>query len=325
MNMKTVIPLGLAIVLAIVAAFVVRNMVAHRGTPVAVNSNLVPVVVARGDLEPGKALEKEDLVVAKVPAEIAPGHVFSDMNQLVGRVTIAPLSKGQTIMENGLAAAGTGAGLQALIPPGMRAITVEINEFSGVGGWLEPGCRVDLLANINDPKSHQTLTKTILQDVKVGAIGHNITTPHPVEGQPLPPPANNCTLILTPDQVQILQLAAMTSRPWLTLRGSRDNNAVALAPMSAGKLIGDGDTDPAPQQEQAVAPAPNPAFNPFAPVAETVVEAPKTITRTVTIIRGGVETKTSFTLPAPPVLPHAEPDTQVDTNSDQRNPAIPGQ
>jgi Flp pilus assembly protein CpaB len=192
-----------------------------------------------------------------------------------------------------------------------------------VGGWLTPGCHVDLLSNINDPKTHQTLTKTILQDVKIGALGRNITTPHPIEGQPLPPPANTATLFLTPEQAQILQVAAMTSRPWFELRGSREKGQVALAPMSAGKLIG-ADDDSTPTTDQATAaPAPKTDRGLFEPVADTAAPEPKTVTRTFTIIRGGVEQKTSFTV-ATPTAPHADPDSQVDTN-DQRGPAIPGQ
>ena len=92
MNMKTVLPLGVALVLGLVAAIMVKNAISHRNTPVANNSNLVAVVVAKADVDAGKQLEKEDLQLAKVPAELAPGHVFSDMNVLVGRVVISPLS-----------------------------------------------------------------------------------------------------------------------------------------------------------------------------------------------------------------------------------------
>jgi pilus assembly protein CpaB len=317
MNMKTVIPLGLALVLGLVAAILVRNAMAHRNTPNTSNGNTVAVVVAKADIDPGKALEKEDLVIARVPAEIAPSHVFSDPNQLVGRVAIAPLARGQTIMESLLASTGSGSGLQALIPAGMRAVTIEVNEFTGVGGMLEPGCRVDLVSTLNDPKTHESMAKTILQYVQILAIGRNTTPPHPVEGQPLPPPTNNITLLVTPKQAQTLELACSSARPWLLLRYNRDGTQVQLEGTGLGSLRGDPTDSDAPVNTASATPAPAPASpaNPFTPIAETTPqEKPTTYRRTVTFIENGVERDVTMTLPIP------RTDT-VDTSTEQRQPA----
>jgi pilus assembly protein CpaB len=316
MNMKTVIPLGLAILLGLVAAIMVRNTIAHRSQPKADNSNTVSVVTVKADVDPGHVLDKDDLVVTKVPAELAPGHVFSDPNQLVGRVANSPLARGQTVMENLLAAAGTGGGLQALIPPGMRAVTIEVNEFSSVGGMLEPGCRVDLMSNINDPKTHENMCRTILQNVKIGAIGRATAKPKPADGQPTPPPSNSVTLFLTPKQAQTLQLAAMTSRPWFMLRSSKDDSMTAVAQTTMNELRGrdeDGEDSNAPVAPIA---APTPVdTNPFPVAPEPVIDVqPTTVTRTVTIISGeqGV-TKQSFKVPLPPA-PKADTDSTVNTD-----------
>jgi pilus assembly protein CpaB len=317
MNMKTVIPLALAIVLGLVAAIMVRNTMAHRSSPIAFNANSVLVVVARQDVDPGRALAKEDLTTARVPAEVAPTHVFSDPNQLVGRVTLVSLSKGQPITETLLAEAGSGAGLQALIPPGMRAYTLEVNEFSGVAGMLEPGCHVDLVSAINDPKTHETMARTILQNIKVGAIGRSVVTQHPVEGQPAPAPSNNITLVVTPGQAQIIELACMSGRPWLTLRSNRDPNEAQLEPATLAKLRGDPDEL---GDNQSFNPTPAPAVNhpasPFDPIPEAVADTqPKTTRYTVTFIRGGVEQQKTVTVPAVPRI-----DT-VDTSTETQQPA----
>jgi pilus assembly protein CpaB len=315
MNMKTVIPLGLAIVLGLFTAFLFRNL-ANRSAVAPINSNLVSVVVAKQDVDPGKSLDKDDLMVAKVPAELAPGRVFSDPNQLVGRVPITPLAKGQTIMETLLAQAGMGSGLQALIPPGFRAFTLEVNEFSGVAGMLEPGCRVDLICNINDPKTHESMSKTILQNVKITAIGRNVSPQHPVDGQPLPPPANNVTLLVTPKQAQTLELATMSSRPWLVLRSGRDNQELNIEPLPLSMLRGDTDTDPQAAQPTATAPVVPP--NPFGVADEAPAPEPQptTVRRTVTFIKNGVESQVSFMIPAPNNQP-------VDAKTDSS--PIPGQ
>ncbi len=300
MNMKTVIPLALALILGLVAAVLVRNTMAHRNSPLTTTNNTVAVVVAKADVDPGKALDKEDLAIARVPAEFAPSHVFSDPNLLVGRVAISPLTKGQTLMESLLAPSGTGAGLQALIPTGMRAVCIEVNEFSGVGGMLEPGCRVDVVSMLNDPKTHESMTKTILQYIKILAIGRNTTPPHPVEGQPLPPPANSVTLLVTPKQAQTLALASSASRPNLVLRYGRDNTEVALEGTGIAQLRGDPTDGEAAgnQASNASTPAPSNAANPFAVIAEQPQEEkPTTQRRTVTFIKNGVEQQVTFTIP----------------------------
>lgn len=322
MNMKTVIPLALALVLGLVAALLVRSAMAHRNSPTASNANTVAVVVAKQDVEPGKALDANDLALARVPAEFAPTHVFSDANQLVGRVPIAPLSRGQTIMESLLAASGSGSGLQALVPPGMRAFTIEVNQFTGVGGMLEPGCRVDVIGTLSDPKTRENMSKTVLQNIKILAIGRNTTPPHPVEGQPVPPPANDITLLVTPKQAQLLELACAAARPWLVLRYNKDGAEVELENTGLAELRGDKADDAGSQPSAIAAATPTPSAaptvaSPFTPVADTTVqEKPTTYRRTVTVIEGGVEHQVTFTLP----LPHGE---SVDT-TDLQQPANSG-
>jgi pilus assembly protein CpaB len=297
MNMKAVIPLTLAVILGLVAAILVRNAIARNKSGPTLASNLVTVVVAKGDVEPGKELAKEDLGVSKIPVEAAPGQVFSDPAQLVGRVVTTPLVKGETILESLLAPTGSGSGLQSLIPPGMRAITLEINQFSGVGGMLQPGCRVDVLSLLNDNKTHESVSRTILQNIKITAVGRSTSNTPQVDanGNPLPP-ANDITLLCTPHQAQVLELAALTGRPWFVLRSMRDGEESPMEGTTLAELRGDdtqGNSDPAPQVVQtAVTPTPTAQSTSFD-------AAPATIKHTVQIIRGGNDSHVTFVLPAP--------------------------
>ena len=307
MNMKAVIPLSLAVILGLVAAILVRNAIARNKSGPSLASNLVTVVVAKGDVEPGKELAKEDLGVSKIPAEAAPGQVFSDPAQLVGRVVTTPLVKGETILESLLAPTGTGSGLQALVPPGMRAITLEINQFSGVGGMLQPGCRVDVLSLLNDNKTHESVSRTILQNIKITAVGRSTSATPPVDanGNPLPP-ANDITLLCTPHQAQVLELAALTGRPWFVLRSMRDGEEAPMEGTTLAELRGDdtqGNGDQTPQVVQSVAPA----------TAEPTSfdAAPATIKHTVQIIRGGADSHVTFVLPAPRGVTADTDQTQV--------------
>jgi pilus assembly protein CpaB len=303
MNMKAVIPLGLALVLGLVAAMLVRNAMARRSQAPSASSNLVTVVTAKDDVSPGKALTLLDVTTAKLPADAAPTHVFSDPNQLVGRVVTTQLIKGQTILDTLLADNGTGDGLQALIPPGMRAVTVEVNEYSGVGGMLQPGCRVDLISILRDDKARTSVARTILENIKVTAIGRATAPPKQVDGQPLPPPANSITLLCTPKQAQTLELASQTSRPWLELRSPRDTSMTAIDPTTLAEITGDSSpdaTDPnAGQTFTTSAPTTQP-IGLVQPVLDQQTEPqPTSYRRNVTIIRGGVESQVQFTIPIP--------------------------
>ena len=90
MNMKAVIPLSLAVILGLVAAILVRNAIARNKSGPSLASNLVTVVVAKGDVEPGKELAKEDLTVSKIPAE---AHEIRCVCDQLGSVPGNPLSR----------------------------------------------------------------------------------------------------------------------------------------------------------------------------------------------------------------------------------------
>lgn len=312
MNMKAVIPLVLALVLGLVAAFLAKSAVSRRSQPQTPQGNLVAVVTARQGVAPGHQLSKEDLVTCNVPAETASTQVFSDPAQLVGRVTAIALVKGQTVFETLLAPTGTGSGLQALVPAGMRAITLEVTEFSGVGGMLTPGCHVDVISVVRDEKIHESVARTILQNIKVQAVGRAITNAPPEGEKPGQPQgaANNITLLCTPRQAQVIQLSTTTGRPWFVLRSGQDGRELPVEGTTMAELRGDNSLSEVAENEPGTeytskpgvpdifGPAPT---APVAPVIETVAPpAPPAVTkRIVQILRGGTESQVTFVVPNP--------------------------
>jgi len=313
MNIKAVTALGLALVLGLMAAFLAKNAVSRRAAPQA--TNLVAVVVAKQDAEPGHVFTKDDIVSSKVPADIAPGQVFSDPAQLVGRVTTTQLMKGQVILETLLAPAGTSGGLQSLVPPGMRAITLEVSEFSSVGGMLTPGCHVDVISIVHDDKTSQSMARTILQNIKVQAVGRSLNAHAATDAQQNGQPAqaaNNVTLLCTPKQAQMLQLATTTSRPWFVLRSAVDGKDVSVDGTTMAELRGDAaeqrDTDavatqePGPSDPDIFAPTPaTPTVEPAppAPTADAPTPVPAVVKRVVQIFRGSTESQVTFVVPNP--------------------------
>src|SRR5438045_3042547 len=125
MNLKAWIPLALAIVLGLIAAKVARDTLARKSDGGQVASRTVKIVVAKGSVSPGQELTAETVTLGPISAEVPPPGTFTDPAAVYGRVAAVPLFAGQPVMDALLAPKGAGSGLQALVPMGMRAITVE--------------------------------------------------------------------------------------------------------------------------------------------------------------------------------------------------------
>lgn len=300
MRVKAWLPLVAALVLGVAAAFLVKKqMLANKG-PAQDQGNFVSVVVAKQDVGPAQALTLADLTTTKMPANAVPSQSFNDPNQVAGRVTTTQLVKGLPIVEPSLAEQGAGSGPQALVPAGYRAITLQVNEFSGVAGMLAPGNRVDVITVIRD--GQQAMARTIVQGLKVLAIGRDLAK-H--EGNEANPPANSVTLLVTPEQAQAIQLAMSNGQPWLALRSTRDEELVDAKPTKLDDLK--GEVAPGTRDVTPPAYAGNPT-DPFAAVTGNahptsqpagIEPRPTTPQRTIVLIRGTKEQTVQVDVPTP--------------------------
>src|SRR5688500_19716579 len=105
-----------------------------------------PVVVASADLSLGTAIKKEDLTVVQFPQGAVPEGTFSQPAELIGRGLIVPVVKNEPILTAKLASKEAGAGLPPVIPEGMRAVSVRVNEVIGVAGYVLHSTRIDMVA-----------------------------------------------------------------------------------------------------------------------------------------------------------------------------------
>jgi pilus assembly protein CpaB len=302
MNWKTWAPLVLAIVLGVVAAKAARDVMLTNKAA-AINSKFTKVVVTRGDVQPGAALAAGDLTMAQVDSTHVPATAFQSIDKVVGRVSETLMIKGQPIIEAMLAPVGSGSGLQALVPPGMRAVTIEVNESSGVAGLVSPGCRVDVIATLNDGhnNSESRIAKTIVQNVKVSAVGQRTS------GGGADAPSEmfkSVTILASLEDAEALELACAMGRPRLVLRGGRDNEVTATAGVSLNDLKGTGGRPDTGTSALAVATpttAPLAVVTPPPPTTrpvQTIVQAETVKHRLVRVVRGGRVSMVSLTLDA---------------------------
>src|SRR5713226_5360741 len=127
---------------AFVSLLVYKNL---QGTGSSNNEAGADVIVAANDVQVGARIEEHDVRTAKFPAAGLPAGAYSKRSQLMGRGVIIPISKGEFILPSKLAPENAGSGLPSLIPPGMRAVSVRVNEVVSVAGFVGPGTRVDVL------------------------------------------------------------------------------------------------------------------------------------------------------------------------------------
>lgn len=233
-----------------------------------------PVVVAAADMDIGAELRREDLRVIDWPASSLPANVITDPQEVIGRGLVLPVIQNEPILPMKLASKEAGAGLPPVIPPGMRAVSVRVNEVIGVAGYVTPGTRVDVVATVSPTQSQQDITsKVILTDVQVLAAGTKIERD---AENPEPVPVNVVTLLVTPDESERLTLAANEGKIQLALRNPLDREAPKTLGIRPAGLMG----SPAPAR-----PLPRALPRPVQAVA-SAAPAPAPEPTTVEIIRG---------------------------------------
>jgi len=194
----------------------------------------VEVIVAANNIPVGAKIEEKDLSIVRFPAEAVPANCPRSRASVLGRGVILPIFKGQAILFNMLAGPNAGSGLPALIPPGMRAMSVRVNEVVGVAGFVQPGTRVDVLVTGTPGGSgEEEQTTTVLENIEVIASGQRMERSQTGEAQIAPV----ITLLVSPDDAQRLTLATTHGRIQLALRNPLDAKPLDLPATRSGTLF----------------------------------------------------------------------------------------
>lgn len=180
----------------------------------------VDVVVAADDLQVGARIQDHDVRVVRFPQDTLPPNTYRRMSQVVGRGVIQGITRGEFILPNKLAGENGGSGLPSLIPPGMLADAVRVNDVVSVGGFVVPGTRVDVLLTGNPGAGGEQQTTTVLENVAVVANGANLERNS--NGEPQNSPV--ITLLVSPDDAQKLTLASAQGKIQLALRNPLDTS-----------------------------------------------------------------------------------------------------
>lgn len=286
MDRRLFLVLGLSLVVALLVSSIFYFQVVGR-SGAKKETNIKEVVIAAKPLEVGVTIKPGDVRTAKVTAELFPKGSFSKIEEVLDRPVSNRILMDEPVLEGRLAAKGSGLGLAPIIPVGMRAVSVRVSDVAGVAGFVLPGLRVDVLVTGRPLGSEGSVTTTCLQNILVLSAGKNFEPD--ARGQAISTPT--VTLLVNPEQAEVITLAGNEGRIQLVLRNSSDTS-VQKTPGTDVAALYSGRVRPAPEPVEA--PAPKPVIPKLRPivVAAAPVKPPVTPSAPpeIVVIRGNTRT-----------------------------------
>jgi pilus assembly protein CpaB len=276
--------LGISATMALLVSAVFYQIAVRGRSAPAEPTGMREIVVATRDLDIGATVTPTDLRLEQWPANRVPEDGFGQLDEVVEGVPVARILAGEPVMRRRLAPPGSGVGLSPKVPVGMRAVSVRVDDVTGLSGFVLPEAHVDVLVTgtpLSSPEAGR-MTRTILSKVRVISAGENLEP----DASGKPQRVAVVTVLVSPDQAELLTLAASQGRLQLVLRNSRDEEVVETRGVRERQMFAmdwepsrpEGPRSPQPAATLALPPAPPPP----APIQ-------------VEVIRGTARTVESFT------------------------------
>ena len=298
MNRRLVLILICALIGGASASYLVYRFFGSGSSPAL--EPMARVVIATRDLQIGTLIGPTDVRMGPWAGTLPKGALIK-LDLALNRGAIANIYEGELILADRLAAAGSGGGLAAIIPTGMRASAVRVDEVVGLAGFVTPGMRVDVLMSGIPPGGNPTdgsRVNTLLQNIQVLSAGANLQKDS--EGKPQPVQVVN--LLVTPEQAEKLTLASSQTRIQLVLRNPLDTQTATPPGTMMSVLFG------MPAAHPPKAPGPELGEKPRAvrrdtgqlgsapPAIPAPAETPAHKTRVVEVLNGAAKSKVAFTI-----------------------------
>jgi pilus assembly protein CpaB len=290
MDRRFLTVLGVSLVFALVVSSIFYQITARAGNNVrkAEPSEQKDIVIASRPLGIGVTVKPGDVKLAKVSADSFPKGGFAKVEEVIDRPVVSNILMDEPLLEGRLAARGSGLGLAPIIPVGMRAVSVRVNDVAGVAGFVLPGMRVDVLVTGRPPSGEGSITTTCLQNILVLSAGQTIQPD--ARGQAIQAPT--VTLLATPEQAEVLTLANSEGHIQLVLRNGSDQTIERTPGRHVAELYGRGykkPEQPAPSVPRAPRPKPVKVVAVAAPPVQ-VAPPPPPPPDQVVVIRGNQRT-----------------------------------
>ena len=241
-SMRTVATFAVAIFLGVVAVLLTRGYVnsvtQNAATGPAPSAGTVAVVVAAQPLDRGVTLQASSLKVVNFPAEAVPTNVFHSIAELTGnkdqqRLVLRNLVANEPVLASYVSGPGGKLNLSGNIAAGMRAVSFRSTDVTGVGGFVLPGDRVDVLLtrSAGSNNSNDTLTQVVAENVRVLGVDQSAN-----DEADKPVVTKAITLEVTPEQASAISLGQSVGTITLTLRHVADDTPLAHKAMDVRDL-----------------------------------------------------------------------------------------
>jgi pilus assembly protein CpaB len=258
---RTVAVVSIALITAALASFGVYRAIERipvREVPIAE----VYAVVAASALPVGTELTRSDVKLVPWPASDRVPGGFTDPDAVVGRGLLVQVLENEPLAESKLAPLGAGAGLPPTIRPGMRAISVQVNDVIGVAGFVVPGTRVDVV--VTTRQTHDSMARVVVSNVEVLAAGTKYDQQLAKKGEPIR--STVVTLLVTPPDAERIALATSEGSIVLALRNPLDLQPTESIGVRMASLM----APPDPPRPPTPRPVPPAVAKPAAPKTYTV-------------------------------------------------------
>ncbi len=195
------------------------------------SANFRSVVVTATDLTFGVKLDRAMLRTVRYPKESVPEGAFATVDSVVGQTTKVFMSAREPV--TAIKLSSRGGGLSMLVRPSMRAASLEVNQVSGVSGFVLPGDRVDVLTTVDSrTATEDAVTRTVLQNIEVLAAGQKTEQQ---DNKPIT--VQSVTLLVNPEGAETLALALHEGKIHLVLRNPEDQEVVRVASLSTREML----------------------------------------------------------------------------------------
>ena len=241
MSLRSIASLAVALFLGLIAVVLVRNYLLSRGggqSAASSAANLTPVVVAALPIERGVVLKGPMLKVVSYPNNAVPQGAFKTVADVAGganaRTALRSMAANEPVMAEKLSGSGGKANLSVTLTPGMRAVSIRSDDVAGVGGFVLPGDRVDILLTrtvAGAGATATTITQVLAENAQVVGVDQSsdLQADKPVV-------AKAVTVEVTPEQAQAISLAHAVGTISLSLRQISDHEALARKATTVAEL-----------------------------------------------------------------------------------------
>jgi pilus assembly protein CpaB len=271
MDVKKLVLLFGALVIAAVTAITAKNMFSGAAAPVA---SAVPapvpegpeVLVATRSLPVGTIVDAEALRFQRWPAGLVQPAYFIkgqpgiNASALIGAVVRNEMTAGQPMTQGSLIKPGERGFLAAALGPGMRAVTVGVSATSSVAGFIFPGDRVDMVLTqevAGGEGPPLKVSETIMRNIRVLATDNRLSSLNP-EGKPVVERFSTVTLEATPKMAEKIAVAQTIGGLSLALRSIADNSAELERAIASGAVTVPENGDPKAEHKMLIAVASKP-------------------------------------------------------------------